>query len=226
MTSPARSFWRSRPCSTSPSTRAASPSPPRRWRRGTGWRPRHLETLLQELVRARILKGTRGPRGGYELARERRRISVGRDPARRGGGARSDGSGGQKPIAARRHGGDPDHRGRAARFPCGPGCASASRTWSGRLNRQAIVAAGSRPRRFRHLMFDRRRRQPDRAVPTGQSSGASRARWAPVCGAGGGRCRRWGRRRHARLCATAAVVSAAGFGASRPLCLGCAADRC
>lgn len=39
--------------------------------------PRHLETLLQELVRANILKGVRGPRGGYELARERRRISAG-----------------------------------------------------------------------------------------------------------------------------------------------------
>ncbi len=39
--------------------------------------PRHLETLLQSLVRASILKGVRGPRGGYELARERRRISVG-----------------------------------------------------------------------------------------------------------------------------------------------------
>ena len=39
--------------------------------------PRHLETLLQSLVRANILKGVRGPRGGYELARERRRISAG-----------------------------------------------------------------------------------------------------------------------------------------------------
>ena len=39
--------------------------------------PRHLETLLQTLVRAGILKGVRGPRGGYELARERRRLSVG-----------------------------------------------------------------------------------------------------------------------------------------------------
>ena len=39
--------------------------------------PRHLETLLQALVRANILKGVRGPRGGYELARERRRITVG-----------------------------------------------------------------------------------------------------------------------------------------------------
>ena len=39
--------------------------------------PRHLETLLQGLVHAKILKGVRGPRGGYELARERRRITVG-----------------------------------------------------------------------------------------------------------------------------------------------------
>ncbi len=39
--------------------------------------PRHLETVLQALVRSGILKGTRGPKGGYELARERRRLSVG-----------------------------------------------------------------------------------------------------------------------------------------------------
>lgn len=39
--------------------------------------PRHLETLLQALVRHGILKGVRGPRGGYELARERRRITAG-----------------------------------------------------------------------------------------------------------------------------------------------------
>lgn len=39
--------------------------------------PRHLETLLQALVRAGILKGVRGPRGGYELAKERRRITAG-----------------------------------------------------------------------------------------------------------------------------------------------------
>lgn len=38
--------------------------------------PRHLETLLQALVHANILKGVRGPMGGYELAQERRRISV------------------------------------------------------------------------------------------------------------------------------------------------------
>jgi Rrf2 family iron-sulfur cluster assembly transcriptional regulator len=39
--------------------------------------PRHLEILLQGLVHAKILKGVRGPRGGYELARERRRITLG-----------------------------------------------------------------------------------------------------------------------------------------------------
>jgi Rrf2 family iron-sulfur cluster assembly transcriptional regulator len=39
--------------------------------------PRHLEILLQGLVHAKILKGVRGPFGGYELARERRRITVG-----------------------------------------------------------------------------------------------------------------------------------------------------
>lgn len=39
--------------------------------------PRHLETVLQALVRVGILKGVRGPRGGYELAKERRRITAG-----------------------------------------------------------------------------------------------------------------------------------------------------
>lgn len=39
--------------------------------------PRRLETLLQALVRAGILKSVRGPAGGYELARERRRLSIG-----------------------------------------------------------------------------------------------------------------------------------------------------
>ena len=37
---------------------------------------RYLEQALQQLVRARILNGVRGPRGGYNLARERRRISI------------------------------------------------------------------------------------------------------------------------------------------------------
>ena len=38
---------------------------------------RYLEQSLQQLVREDILIGVRGPRGGYRLARERRRISVG-----------------------------------------------------------------------------------------------------------------------------------------------------
>jgi Rrf2 family iron-sulfur cluster assembly transcriptional regulator len=38
---------------------------------------RYLEQTLQQLVRCGILVGVRGPRGGYRLARERRRISVG-----------------------------------------------------------------------------------------------------------------------------------------------------
>ena len=38
---------------------------------------RYLEQALQQLVRQGILVGVRGPRGGYRLARERRRITVG-----------------------------------------------------------------------------------------------------------------------------------------------------
>ena len=37
---------------------------------------RYLEQV-QQLVRAGVLKGVRGPRGGYSLARERRRITLG-----------------------------------------------------------------------------------------------------------------------------------------------------
>jgi Rrf2 family protein len=38
---------------------------------------RYLEPVLQELVRDGVLIGIRGPSGGYRLARERRRISLG-----------------------------------------------------------------------------------------------------------------------------------------------------
>jgi Rrf2 family protein len=38
--------------------------------------PRHLEPILQALVRDGILKGIRGPHGGYELGRERRSITA------------------------------------------------------------------------------------------------------------------------------------------------------
>src|SRR6266852_4027199 len=41
-----------------------------------GLPPRHLEPVLQALVRCGILKGIRGPRGGYEIARDRRRVTA------------------------------------------------------------------------------------------------------------------------------------------------------
>ncbi|MFZ3359354.1 MAG: Rrf2 family transcriptional regulator [Xanthobacteraceae bacterium] len=41
-----------------------------------GLPPRHLESVLQALVRCGILRGVRGPRGGYELARDRRRVTA------------------------------------------------------------------------------------------------------------------------------------------------------
>jgi Rrf2 family protein len=41
-----------------------------------GLPPRHLEPVLQALVRYGILRGIRGPRGGYELARDRRRVTA------------------------------------------------------------------------------------------------------------------------------------------------------
>lgn len=37
---------------------------------------RYLEQVMQQLVHEGVLKGVRGPKGGYVLARERRRISV------------------------------------------------------------------------------------------------------------------------------------------------------
>ncbi len=37
---------------------------------------RYLEQVMQQLVHEGVLKGVRGPKGGYTLARERRRITV------------------------------------------------------------------------------------------------------------------------------------------------------
>lgn len=37
---------------------------------------RYLEAMMQRLVRAGILRGMRGPQGGYMLGRERRRITL------------------------------------------------------------------------------------------------------------------------------------------------------
>lgn len=41
-----------------------------------GLPPRHLEPVLQALVHDGILRGLRGPHGGYALARERDRIGI------------------------------------------------------------------------------------------------------------------------------------------------------
>ena len=38
---------------------------------------RYLEPVLQQLVRAGVLAGVRGPRGGYHLAKDRRLITLG-----------------------------------------------------------------------------------------------------------------------------------------------------
>lgn len=38
---------------------------------------RYLEQVMQQLVHSGILKGVRGPRGGYTLAKERRKVTVG-----------------------------------------------------------------------------------------------------------------------------------------------------
>jgi len=51
--------------------------------------PRHLEPVLQALVRDGILRGVRGPHGGYEFAREQRRVSV-EDILRAAGSAEDD----------------------------------------------------------------------------------------------------------------------------------------
>src|SRR4051794_41783119 len=56
---------------------------------------RYLEQVLQQLVRAAVLKGVRGPRGGYRLARARRRVTVGgigRGVQGRGGPAGGEGA--------------------------------------------------------------------------------------------------------------------------------------
>ncbi len=41
-----------------------------------GLPPRYLEQLMQRLVRGGLLRGMRGPHGGYVLAKERRRITI------------------------------------------------------------------------------------------------------------------------------------------------------
>ena len=41
-----------------------------------GLPPRHLEPVLQALVHQGILRGVRGPRGGYELGRDQQQITA------------------------------------------------------------------------------------------------------------------------------------------------------
>lgn len=55
----------------------AEPVQSREITRRQGIPQRYLEQALQHLVRDDILIGVRGPRGGYRLAKERRRITVG-----------------------------------------------------------------------------------------------------------------------------------------------------
>ena len=57
--------------------------------------PRHLEPVLQALVRQGILRGVRGPRGGYELARNEGDIAA--DEILRAAGTVEDN--GDPPIA-------------------------------------------------------------------------------------------------------------------------------
>ena len=56
---------------------SAEPVQSREITRRQGIPRRYLEQALQHLVREGVLIGVRGLRGGYRLARERRRISVG-----------------------------------------------------------------------------------------------------------------------------------------------------
>ncbi|MBM3506577.1 MAG: Rrf2 family transcriptional regulator [Alphaproteobacteria bacterium] len=56
---------------------SADPTQAREIAKRQGIPQRYLEQVMQKLVRAGVLKGVRGPRGGYRLARERRRITVG-----------------------------------------------------------------------------------------------------------------------------------------------------
>ena len=60
--------------------------------------PRHLEPVLQALVRSGILRGTRGPHGGYELAREHKRITA--EDILRAAGSVEDTGGSPMPVSA------------------------------------------------------------------------------------------------------------------------------
>ena len=87
--------------------------------------PRHLEPVLQALVHEGIFNGVRGPRGGYELARERKRISVA--DILRAAGTVEDEDDVARGLAHSRPGGAPRHRGSGARIHGGAGAAQPRR---------------------------------------------------------------------------------------------------
>lgn len=58
-----------------------------------GLPPRHLEPVLQALVHEGILRGVRGPRGGYELGRDQNDITA--NEILRAAGTVDEGLGGQ-----------------------------------------------------------------------------------------------------------------------------------
>jgi Rrf2 family protein len=97
--------------------------------------PRHLEPVLQALVRDGILKGVRGPHGGYELARERKLITA-EDILRAAGSAEDAG---EPPLPASVLVSDVVR----------PALAEAERTFSaalGRINVEDIAKQADRPK--------------------------------------------------------------------------------
>ena len=40
-----------------------------------GVKPRHLEPIMHQLVKHDVLKGTKGPKGGYTLTKEKRKLN-------------------------------------------------------------------------------------------------------------------------------------------------------
>lgn len=92
--------------------------------------PRHLEPVLQALVRDGILRGVRGPHGGYELAREHRRISA--EDILRAASAVEDADDPQLPNSA------------LAADVVRPALAEAERTFSAALARISVEAMAKR----------------------------------------------------------------------------------
>ncbi|HMJ41621.1 MAG TPA: Rrf2 family transcriptional regulator [Pseudolabrys sp.] len=94
--------------------------------------PRHLEPVLQALVRDGILKGLRGPHGGYELAREPSRITA-EDILRAAGSAEEAG---EPPLPASMLVNDVVR----------PALAEAERTFSAALGRINVEDIANRPK--------------------------------------------------------------------------------